>query len=213
MAALETRLLVLGAVATFEPVNGYQIRRELLSWNVEEWAHIKPGSIYSSLSTLTGQGVLDRHELEDGGRTVAVYTVTDDGRAELERLFSVALEKVDLLAPLAFQTALTLIPLIDRQTFLVLARRRLASFRELDIVEGEMPDGAETAPPHIPAVFDLWTRVGVAERGWLEDFIARVEAGEFAFAGESSDWSPPADDPGWQMAIDRERYARMLGRS
>jgi hypothetical protein len=27
MAATETRLLVLGAVSLFEPVNGYQIRR------------------------------------------------------------------------------------------------------------------------------------------------------------------------------------------
>lgn len=210
MAALETRLLVLGAVATFEPVNGYQIRRELLSWGVEEWAHIKPGSIYSSLSTLTGQGVLERHDLDDAGRSVAVYTVTDEGRAELTRLFSIALETVDLLAPLAFQTAVTLIPLIDRETFLGHARTRLGNLDQLNIAE--VPDGADLAPPHIPAVFDLWTRVGLAERGWLRDFIGRVKAGEFIFAGEPSDWTPPADDPGWQMATDRERYLKMLGR-
>ena len=47
MAATETRLLVLGAVSLFEPVNGYQIRRELMSWEVDRWAHINPGSIYS----------------------------------------------------------------------------------------------------------------------------------------------------------------------
>ncbi len=43
MAATETRLLVLGAVSLFEPVNGYQIRRELMSWEVDRWAHINPG--------------------------------------------------------------------------------------------------------------------------------------------------------------------------
>ena len=52
MAATETRLLLLGTVMIFEPVNGYQLRRELLSWQVEEWAHVNPGSIYSGLATL-----------------------------------------------------------------------------------------------------------------------------------------------------------------
>ena len=36
-------MLLLGAVALFEPVNGYQIRRELLSWQVDRWAHTNPG--------------------------------------------------------------------------------------------------------------------------------------------------------------------------
>ena len=49
MSALTTRMLVLGAVRIFGPANGYQLRRELLSWEVERWAHIKPGSIYSML--------------------------------------------------------------------------------------------------------------------------------------------------------------------
>src|SRR6478609_1325186 len=47
MASTSTRMLLLGAVQLFEPVNGYQIRRELVSWRVDEWAHINPGSIYS----------------------------------------------------------------------------------------------------------------------------------------------------------------------
>ncbi|MDQ4113433.1 MAG: PadR family transcriptional regulator, partial [Actinomycetota bacterium] len=35
-------MLLLGAVALFEPVNGYQIRRELMSWHVDQWANINP---------------------------------------------------------------------------------------------------------------------------------------------------------------------------
>lgn len=31
-----TRLLLLGAVRAFQPVHGYLIRQELLSWQVEE---------------------------------------------------------------------------------------------------------------------------------------------------------------------------------
>ncbi len=35
-----TRLLVLGAVRIFQPAHGYLVRRELLSWDVENWAAI-----------------------------------------------------------------------------------------------------------------------------------------------------------------------------
>ena len=35
-----TRLLVLGVVRIFQPVHGYFVRRELLSWRAESWAAI-----------------------------------------------------------------------------------------------------------------------------------------------------------------------------
>src|SRR3954453_5761488 len=106
MAATETRLLLLGAVAIFEPVNGYQIRRELLTWGVEDWANIKPGSIYHGLATLAQRGDLVRHDLRDAGREVAVYELSDQGREEFVRLFDRAITEVRPTAPLAFQTAL-----------------------------------------------------------------------------------------------------------
>ena len=53
-----TRLLVLGAVRIFQPAHGYLVRRELLSWDVENWAAINPGSIYNMLRTLTRAGPL-----------------------------------------------------------------------------------------------------------------------------------------------------------
>ena len=48
-----TRLLVLGAVRIFQPVHGYDVRRELLSWRVDKWANVAAGSIYNALKTLT----------------------------------------------------------------------------------------------------------------------------------------------------------------
>jgi hypothetical protein len=33
-----TRLLMLGAVRIFQPVHGYFVRRELLTWRVDQWA-------------------------------------------------------------------------------------------------------------------------------------------------------------------------------
>ena len=114
MATTETRMLLLGAVAIFEPVNGYQIRRELVSWGVEDWANIRPGSIYNGLATLAQRGELVRHDLRDGTRDVAVYELSDLGRKEFRRLFEEAIIEVRPTAPLAFQTALSMLPLVER---------------------------------------------------------------------------------------------------
>ena len=41
-SASTTRLMVLGVVRILQPVHGYDVRRELLSWNAENWGHIIP---------------------------------------------------------------------------------------------------------------------------------------------------------------------------
>ena len=66
-----TRLLVLGAVRIFQPAHGYLVRRELLSWDVENWAATNPGSIYNMLRTLTRDGLLaevDTVDTADAGQ-------------------------------------------------------------------------------------------------------------------------------------------------
>src|SRR4051812_731004 len=89
MAASDTtRMLVLGVAQIFGPANGYQLRRELLSWNVQHWANINPGSIYSMLTTLAKQGFVERHDLvmSPGASPVAVYRITPEGDEEIARL-------------------------------------------------------------------------------------------------------------------------------
>jgi DNA-binding PadR family transcriptional regulator len=187
------------------------VRRELLSWQIEEWAHINPGSIYSSLSTLTKLGHLERHELSDGGRAVTVYTTTAEGRAQFERLFGESMERPDLLCPLPFHTALLLAPLVERERFAAHLAARIAlgnRARAQAARGGPPPDGA---PPHTAKVAELWDRIARVELEWLRDMLARVRAGEFDFRGERSRWSPPADDPGWQISAERERYRQLLG--
>ena len=44
-----TRLLVLGVIRTLQPIHGYEVRRELISWRVEATTNLKPGSIYGLL--------------------------------------------------------------------------------------------------------------------------------------------------------------------
>lgn len=211
MAVTETRLLVLGAVMLFEPVNGYQIRRELLSWGVEDWAHIKPGSIYSALATLAANGHAERHDVTDGGRQVAVYTTTASGREEFQRLHRDAVETVDLLSPLAFHTAVSLVPLVTRSDFeqrLAVRVERLRDELARQTAMGSVARGG--MPPHVFAMNELWIDLLTADLRWCESGLGGIRSGAWTFRGEPSDWRPADDDPGWQMAADRERYRDLL---
>lgn len=206
-------MLLLGAVALFEPVNGYQIRRELVSWEVDRWAHVNPGSIYSGLATLTRLGQLERTDLVDGTREVAVYELTDAGREELRRLMQQALERVDLYDAVAFHAAFGLLPLMSRAEAVGHLRKRLEGLGEAvrqltDVGAAPSPH----APPHAMAGLRLQRERAVVEQAWLGEVLADVERGALDFRGEPWTWEAPADDPGWQMHLDREKYRALLGR-
>jgi DNA-binding PadR family transcriptional regulator len=210
MATTETRMLLLGAVAIFEPVNGYQIRRELMTWGVEDWANIKPGSIYNGLTTLAQRGELVRHDLRDGSREVAVYELSETGREEFQRLFEEAMTAVRPTAPLAFQTALSMLPLVSRADATRMLEQRLANLDAASEGYDERSVDVEHVPPHVLAVMDYWDRVAKVECEWLGRLLSRIEDGELGFLGEPMGWTPAPDDPGHQMSADRERYLAML---
>lgn len=213
MAAQDTRMLLLGAVAMFAPVNGYQIRRELTSWQVDRWAHVNPGSIYHGLARLAEQGHLERHELVDGAREVAVYEVTEQGREELRRLMVEALESVDPHDRVAFNAAFGMLPLLGRAQVLASLRRRVAALQDAVAEFVRAKEDPALGPPHARRTWMLWLDLAIAELGWLRETVAAIEAGELRFTpGEDWGWTPPEDDPGWQMQYDREKYRALLGR-
>ncbi len=214
MAATATRLLLLGAVAIFEPVNGYQIRRELISWQVDRWANLNPGSIYGGLTTLTRQGHLVRHHLVDGGREISVYELTASGRTELEELVVAALETVELYDRSDFMAAFSMLPSVlpGERARASLVRRRAAL--EQTVAEfAEIKMRSDAVPPHVLRGALLWYDITLAEVGWLREVVDELASGALRIAsGSEFGWSPPPDDPGWQMGADRERYRALLGR-
>jgi DNA-binding PadR family transcriptional regulator len=211
MAATETRLLLLGAVLLFEPVNGYQVRRELMSWGVDQWAHINPGSIYSGFTTLTKQGYLERHDLAEKDHVVAVYTSTASGREEFDRLAKVSLETVDPLSPLPFHTVLSLMPLLAREQVKAHLQARLENLDKRRVMDESASVDPQAMPPHLPLLIGFWMRNAEVEREFVVSVLDRIAGGDLAFAGEPTAWAPPRDDPGWQMESDRRRYRSALG--
>lgn len=204
----------MGVVTLFEPANGYQLRRELLSWSVDDWANIKPGSIYSMLKNLATQGLITRHDLDSGSQRVAVYTMSDHGRTEFNSLLVDAIARPENGDLADFHAALSFLPTMRRSDFLSAMLRRVEKLRNANELMRSQLDEKEVAngvPPHVAAIFGLQFALLTAEAEWLTGFIGKVEAGELSFAGEPADgWEPGPDDPGWRMAQERENYRRLI---
>jgi len=218
MSALTTRILVLGVVSIFGPANGYQLRRELLSWEVERWAHLKPGSIYSMLGTLERQGAIERHDiaLDEGARPVAVYTATETGREELTNLVLDAIGTVpDSGDPLPLRVAVNFGPLLTRDQFLGAVRRRIGVLemgRDIIVAKVDGMRRTNSVPPHVVSELGLEVALVDAQLDWLRGLAGEVAAGGLDFADDppGTAWMPPADDPGWRMAEERERYLEWI---
>jgi DNA-binding PadR family transcriptional regulator len=193
-----TRLLLLGAVRIFQPVHGYLLRRELLSWQVEEWAHVKPGSIYSGLRTLVSHGLLD----EVPGDPVS-YRLTADGEVEFRRLLSAALREPDpgdatrLLGGLCFMTALPRADVreaLRARALLLEARSSSAEATVRSIRESRL---APAPAAELPSLIAHWLD---GERAWVEELCARLDAGHYRFVGERGAPDLPADGL-WPPAV------------
>lgn len=181
MSVSTTRLLLLGAVGLFEPVNGYQIRRELMSWRVDAWASIKPGSIYHGLGRLAEQGLLADRRVADGARAVVVYELTADGRAVLEEGIVAAIVEVNVFDRHDFQAAFGLLPLVG--TARAGAALRVRRDRVVTaIAEIVPPSGRQRALPTFAVrSLALWRQLAVEELAWLDDVLADLDAGTLEF--------------------------------
>ena len=213
-----TRMLVLGVTQLFEPANGYQLRRELLSWNVQDWANINPGSIYSMLATLAKQGMVERNDIVStaGAHPVAVYRTTKAGRTELARLVRDGITTVYEFERTEFYAAASLmVTIVTRDKAVTLLEQRIENLRlsniELDAVVKKVKADSGT-PPHVSRLIDYSATLNAAEASWLGGFIDEIRSGELTFLGEPAmqDWKPADNDPAWRMVGEREEYLKAL---
>lgn len=220
MAADTTRMLVLGATRIFEPANGYQLRRELLSWDVDSWANVQPGSIYSMLTTLAKQGLVERIDLvtTPGARAVAVYRTTEAGRAELLAMVRAGVVEVRAMDTTEFYAAMSLVTgFFSREDMLGMLEERERNLRAtIDGMHAKVADleGYRGAPPHVVELMRFAIAEREAELTWMHGFVAQVRRGELAFLGERAweEFQPADDDPAWRMVGERETYLQAMER-
>jgi DNA-binding PadR family transcriptional regulator len=189
-----TRLLLLGVVRIFQPAYGYQLRRELMTWNVQDWANINPGSIYTGLRTLAKHGYL-QEIAEDGanrpGRTS--YKLTADGETEYYSLLRTMLWTVDQYHPDRMHVALSFMWSLRRDEVLAALEARITQLgtwlKAEPFAERQIQEDPAT-PNHVVEMFRITQARDQGELEWTRGFRDRIRDGAYAFAGEPADWEP-----------------------
>ena len=189
MGVSTTRMMILGLVRWLQPVHGYDVRRELVSWNADEWANIQPGSIYHALKRLTAEGLLVEVATERVGARPArtTYRVTPRGELEFDEL----LHRYwwEYAAPVdPFLSAYSFLPALTRAEAVLALRHRARTLRTQaqryqDLVSMRSSWMAQK-PQHVGWMFELGLVRAQAEAQWCDQIAARVEAGEGVNAGE-----------------------------
>lgn len=201
-----TRLLTLGAVRIFQPAHGYLVRRELLSWQADQWAHLNPGSVYNALRTLTRDGLLATEDEPDArrspGRSGSAagkvrYRLTGDGESEFQRLVRLALWELHpyepdwLLAGMSFWWALSRQEVLDALS----ARRTQLEGRQVATeyaakAVGQSPFRPESVVEH----FLLHIEQLRGELAWVDATRDRIAGGAYWFDGEPGQQILPPGD-------------------
>jgi len=189
-----TRLLVLGCVRIFQPVHGYDVRRELLSWRADEWASISPGSIYNALKSLTRDGLIEIVGTEQAGARPerTTYRLTPTGDEEFETLLRAAWwqveQPVDPLMP-----AVSFLWSMRRDELQAALRNRIAQIEGRRAQARFLIDNirSETTPPHVAEMILLMDARIAAEIDWAKALLDKLARGQYHTLGEPG-WSPHA---------------------
>jgi DNA-binding PadR family transcriptional regulator len=179
-----TRMLILGAVRASQPVHGYDVRRELLSWHADEWANIAPGSVYHALKKLADEELLREVGTEQVGARPARtrYEITAKGEAEfqslLRRYWWEYREPVN-----TFTAAYAFLPALAVPEAVAALRNRARMMRLVaDGGEVRIAGYGGDRPPHVVEMFRLEVVKARVEADWCESLAGRMERGEVVFA-------------------------------
>jgi DNA-binding PadR family transcriptional regulator len=174
-------MMILGLVQWMQPVHGYDVRRELLSWSADKWANVQPGSIYHALRKLTDEDLLREVATEQVARRPArtSYEITDKGRAEFQTLLRGNWWNL-ADSPDPFMAAFAFLPALSREEAASALRNRAAQMRA-GVAQLEAATNAEWAdqkPVYVAWMWELSIVRAEAEIAWCERTAKKVEAGE-----------------------------------
>lgn len=177
-----TRLLVLGIIQAMGPINGYQVRRELVGWRLEENTNVKPGSIYSAIRTLAKDGLIEG----DPDWVITGEGVKEFGLSLRESWWRLQTPSEPLIP------ALTMLPFMPREELVRALAARIAALKsELEALafhHGQIKPGATGAdggiPEHVREIVEFLNARRKSELEWTIKLQHKVRAGKYWFVGE-----------------------------
>ncbi|CAM3132351.1 PadR family transcriptional regulator [Stackebrandtia soli] len=182
----QTQLLVLGLVGWLQPVHGYDVQRELLSWGVTDWGRVKRGSIYHALKRLSADGYLEVVTTEQVSNRPerTTYKITQKGGLHFQsmlrdRLWDTTLTFDQFWVPWSFIAALS-----HREATAVL-RNRAQSLRANNATQTEELSRRSSdrtdpmfIPEHVVRAIQLQGAQHRLEAQWCLDVADEIEAGK-----------------------------------
>ncbi len=174
-------MLILGVVRIFQPVHGYDVRRELLSWHADEWAKVAPGSIYHALKKLAEEGLLREVATEQVGARPArtTYEITPKGEDEFQDLLN--RNWWDYQPPTdPFATAFTFLPAMPRHLSIAALRHRAQQLRLMadSLRLRKVSELGMEYAEHIAEFMELEIGKALTQADWCERVADRLQKGE-----------------------------------
>ena len=180
-----TRLMILGLVRWMQPVHGYDVKRELESWQADEWTSIATGSIYHALRKMAEDGLLEEVATEQVGARPArtTYRCTAKGDREFEELLRRFWWSYE--APTdPFQAGFAFLPDLPA-TEAVAALRNRARLLRLIVDTHRFAIASDfvrkAKPTHVAWMFELIIDRLEVEVAWCERVATRIEGGAALF--------------------------------
>lgn len=193
-------MMILGLVKWMQPVHGYDVRRELLSWSADKWANVAPGSIYHALRKLSEEGMLREVSTEQVGSRPARtrYAITPKGDNEFESLLRGHWWTLEQPAD-PFMAALSFLPALPRDEAVSALRNRAQALRAISdkLATAMRTRWMRGKPAHLGWMWELDIARAEAEIAWCERVASLIESG-VSYIPDSVD-----DVEGWQQWRER----------
>ncbi|HZE39312.1 MAG TPA: helix-turn-helix transcriptional regulator [Stackebrandtia sp.] len=185
-----TRLLILGLVRWLQPVHGYMVKRELMSWGVQDWAKIRTGSIYHALKRLAADDCLEVVSTEqvDGRPARTSYRITAKGEKEFHSTLREKLWGMEFTVD-PFWVAWSFFPTLTPREGAAMLRNRASLLREthtevakfLEVAQSGNPARETFLPEHVRESLVFKQETLELNIRWCERLAKRADAGELNF--------------------------------
>jgi DNA-binding PadR family transcriptional regulator len=157
-------------------MHGYQIRQAAQLDRTELWTDVKPGSLYSVLRRMAGEGLVEVVRTEKPGSPPerTVYAITERGRRELGALRDAALRRVRLLpdpVDLALQYTADL---TDEELAEAVGARRRAVAGQVALFEEQFDAARPDLVGHEPWIFEHSLARLRAELAWHDALLGAL---------------------------------------